>query len=513
MDADVRHRASRLPPAHASRSEAPSDKNAAVESLDQETPRYGSFLRCHDAARSFALFRMATACLIAFLYITGRLCLLAGPRNAGVLEAWTGSKTGVWFEIVVLYLCVAFYMACVTDPGLLPLPSTQQQSGDEAIEGGLEVLTTQQMARLWRPRLSDVHASHGDKANADERLRSVRSALEAVANGSRRTDSSTAGGQGVDDLIEGIRYCRGPSCLSFKPPRTHHCRKCGRCVARMDHHCPYLSTCVGGANHGHFMRFLCAVIVACGHLSLCGAGAFVRIAWTPIWTEEVPLDLIAWTPVLATTAAWAASAIVTFTVSVLLGYQVYEGVLHGSTTVEAWTRQRVERLVRRSQMSENAFPYDADDLLRNAEAVMGTSPGLLAWRWIWPFAQPRDSRRYTVVDPDFDHALGWPPDVHDEYRSPPTGVIEHEGSGATENMVQDIEYIPIDKSRREDDDDEPESDSDDDYWLNGGLEREQLEDYGVDAKHTLETRDLACAVGRSVDGSEITVADLLCWSP
>jgi ribosomal protein L40E len=35
----------------------------------------------------------------------------------------------------------------------------------------------------------------------------------------------------------GMRFCQ--KCQCYKPPRAHHCRVCGRCVLRMDHHCPW----------------------------------------------------------------------------------------------------------------------------------------------------------------------------------------------------------------------------------------------------------------------------------
>jgi hypothetical protein len=35
-------------------------------------------------------------------------------------------------------------------------------------------------------------------------------------------------------------------CQTFKPPGSHHCRICNRCISRMDHHCPWMN--VSGTN-------------------------------------------------------------------------------------------------------------------------------------------------------------------------------------------------------------------------------------------------------------------------
>ena len=37
-------------------------------------------------------------------------------------------------------------------------------------------------------------------------------------------------------------------CQTYKPPHSHHCRICNRCISRMDHHCPWMNNCVGAGN-------------------------------------------------------------------------------------------------------------------------------------------------------------------------------------------------------------------------------------------------------------------------
>ena len=52
-------------------------------------------------------------------------------------------------------------------------------------------------------------------------------------------------------------------CDAYKPPRSHHCRICNRCIVRMDHHCPWMNNCVGANNQKHFMLFLFYTIAQC----------------------------------------------------------------------------------------------------------------------------------------------------------------------------------------------------------------------------------------------------------
>ncbi|KAF5376746.1 hypothetical protein D9615_007891 [Tricholomella constricta] len=55
------------------------------------------------------------------------------------------------------------------------------------------------------------------------------------------------------------RYCGIDEIV--KPYRTHHCRSCGTCILKYDHHCPWIGQCVGARNQKFFLNFTQATSV------------------------------------------------------------------------------------------------------------------------------------------------------------------------------------------------------------------------------------------------------------
>ncbi|XP_023635126.1 probable protein S-acyltransferase 13 [Capsella rubella] len=110
------------------------------------------------------------------------------------------------FHFLLVMLLWSYFSVVVTDPGGVPTG--------------------------WRPEL-DIEKSDGNQHST------------GVANQAPSVGDSSS---------HGVRYCR--KCNQYKPPRSHHCSVCGRCILKMDHHCVWVVNCVGAMNYKAFLLFL-----------------------------------------------------------------------------------------------------------------------------------------------------------------------------------------------------------------------------------------------------------------
>lgn len=76
----------------------------------------------------------------------------------------------------------------------------------------------------------------------------------------------------MDNILYEKKECS--TCKIARPARSKHCRTCGHCCARFDHHCPWINNCVGAGNIRLFLSFLALHVVRSSEL---GTGLVVNL--------------------------------------------------------------------------------------------------------------------------------------------------------------------------------------------------------------------------------------------
>merc|ERR1740121_2412690 len=79
-------------------------------------------------------------------------------------------------------------------------------------------------------------------------------------------------------------------CRSRREMRSHHCKECGRCVQRLDHHCPWIDNCVGLGNQRSFYCFIVFLFMTIVYFYYVVMLYIAEIVW-PAWAEGAWLEL------------------------------------------------------------------------------------------------------------------------------------------------------------------------------------------------------------------------------
>ncbi|XP_020282261.1 palmitoyltransferase ZDHHC6-like [Pseudomyrmex gracilis] len=171
--------------------------------------------------------------------------------------------------------------------------------------------------------------------------------LNAIIEGPGYLDPKWMPEKAID--VQYLQYCI--VCQGYKAPRSHHCRRCNRCVLKMDHHCPWINTCVGHRNHGHFATFLATAVAGSWFSSV------ILISWTATVLSVKPLPFPP--PSLITLILVMFSIGLAIGVQLALGMLLYFQILaivRNRTEIEGWILEKA-RYRRGNTDNKYVHPY------------------------------------------------------------------------------------------------------------------------------------------------------------
>eukprot|EP00397_Hematodinium_sp_SG-2012_P010761 GEMP01010885.1.p1 GENE.GEMP01010885.1~~GEMP01010885.1.p1 ORF type:complete len:431 (+),score=47.61 GEMP01010885.1:439-1731(+) len=155
-----------------------------------------------------------------------------------------------------------------------------------------------------------------------------------------------------------FRWCQKEN--KYKPDRAHFCTPLDRNILRMDHYCPWLSSCVGYYNYKYFFLFLLYTMMATNTVGF-SLGKF-------LWTTKSTLG--------HTFFVWEVECLAGLLSSVITPFFFFHCWLMSKnmTTIEFCEKKR-------DTIQDSRSPYNVN-LYHNIKTVLGSNP----FAWFFPVA-------------------------------------------------------------------------------------------------------------------------------
>ena len=181
----------------------------------------------------------------------------------------------------------------------------------------------------------------------------------------------------ADEIKQISSICK--KCIHPKPPRTHHCSVCDKCILKMDHHCPWINGCVGHFNHRYFFLYMVSMVLGCFYVMLFGFEIFYDEIMNPSLKENQEFYILDRRNLIIYEAF-----IATGTFLILGGLMIWHAKLihRGQTSIEAHiNKSEAMRLKKLGKKYRN--PYDFGTW-HNWSLFLGLIQGRKWTSLLWP---------------------------------------------------------------------------------------------------------------------------------
>ena len=340
---------------------------------------------------------VAVTMMSSVAYYWFKLIQPAWGNSTGSLTWCLSTSIGIW----LLFNVGWNYFRCMFTPSYHPLPKDHlgnlKRESDCASFTGLCSCSKKDRLQTNYARVSSLKKDNDSSDTVDSDSLSSSYSKSVSDDNKNKVD------------VDAWNYCK--KCDLITPPRAMHCFLCNRCVLGMDHHCPWLATCIGYNNHSYFFLFLFYVVVGCLYLTTWTLPMFYSIIvkkhyrmWSGI---QIRRDRFALTMmgILPATFVIAVGAMM-----------VWHGVVlaTGSTSLEftyvvEWVKDIINNFCSRNSdglqyIKKRRHPFDQGGMIENWKELFGVQGSKFWWiLWCMPISHERSGNGINVFVVDHKH--------------------------------------------------------------------------------------------------------------